>query len=76
MSLTPLECKLLRLLLDNLNRVVPMAELLTHTWDDSIGHSSHALRIHVVGLRQKLENDPANPEHLITVHGVGYKFVP
>jgi two-component system alkaline phosphatase synthesis response regulator PhoP len=74
--LTPLECKLLRLFLNNPNRVIPLTELLAEGWDDSIRPSSHAASVHIYNLRQKLEHDPASPLHLRTVHGVGYKFVP
>jgi DNA-binding response OmpR family regulator len=73
--LTTLECRLLRFLLHSANRVVPTAELLAVVWDDSVRRSSHAVRIHVSHLRQKIENDPADPVRLITVYGVGYKFV-
>ena len=73
--LTTLECRLLRFFLHSANRVVPTAELLAAVWDDSVRRSSHAVRVHVSNLRQKLENDPARPVRLITVYGVGYKFV-
>jgi DNA-binding response OmpR family regulator len=73
--LTTLECRLLRFFLHSANRVIPMAELLAAVWDDSVRRSSHAVRVHVSHLRRKLENDPAHPVRLITVHRVGYKFV-
>ena len=75
MPLTTLECRLLRFFLHSANRVVPKAELLAAVWDDSVRRSSRAVRVHVSNLRQKLENDPARPVRLITVYGVGYKFV-
>jgi DNA-binding response OmpR family regulator len=73
--LTTLGCRLLRFFLHSANRVIPMAELLAAAWDNSVRPSPHVVRIHVSHLRQKLENDPAYPVHLTTVHGVGYKFV-
>jgi two-component system alkaline phosphatase synthesis response regulator PhoP len=75
MRLTLQECKLLRVLLNRPNCVVPLAELLAEVWDDPIHYSSHAISLHVFYLRQKLENDPTNPAHLMNVHGVGYKFL-
>jgi DNA-binding response OmpR family regulator len=75
MPLTTLECRLLRLLLHSANRVIPTTELLAAVWDNSVHRSSHAVRVHVSHLRQKFENDPACPVRLITVRGVGYKFV-
>jgi DNA-binding response OmpR family regulator len=73
--LTTLECRLLRFFLHSANQVIPTAELLGAVRDNSVRRSSHAVRIHVSHLRQKLENDPAYPVHLTTVYGVGYKFV-
>lgn len=75
MQLTPAECRLLRFFLRSANRVIPMAELRAEAWDDSVRRSSHAVRVHVSHVRQKLENDFTCPVHLITVYGVGYKFV-
>lgn len=73
--LTTLECRLLTFFLHSANRVIPTAELLAAAWDDSVRRSSHVVRIHVSHLRKQLDNDPAYPVHLITVYGVGYKFV-
>jgi two-component system alkaline phosphatase synthesis response regulator PhoP len=73
--LTTLEYRFLRLFLHSANRVIPTAEVLAVVWDDPVRRSSHAVRAHVSHLRRKLERDPAYPVRLITVHGVGYKFV-
>ena len=77
--LSPKEFALLKFLIQNEGRVVPRSELLDRVWgyddDDSIP-STRTVDNHVAGLRAKLEADPAHPIHLLTVHGVGYKFVP
>ena len=77
--LSPKEFALLKFLIQNEGRVVPRSELLDRVWgyddDDSIP-STRTVDNHVAGLRAKLEADPAHPAHLLTVHGVGYKFLP
>jgi two-component system alkaline phosphatase synthesis response regulator PhoP len=73
-----LEFKLLRFFLDNQQRVVSQAELLTQVWGyrEHTGFSSGSVRTQILGLRKKIEKDPGNPVHFRTVHRTGYKFVP
>jgi len=73
--LTPIEFKLLSVLLRNAGRVVTQRQLLNEVWGPSYVESSHYLRIYMGHLRQKLETDPAQPRHLITETGVGYRLV-
>ena len=56
-------------------RVFSRAQLLEGVWGDEHPGGSRTIDVHVSLLRRKLEDDPANPERLITVRGVGYRFV-
>lgn len=56
-------------------RVFSRAQLLDGVWGDEHPGGSRTIDVHVSLLRRKLEDDPANPERLITVRGVGYRFV-
>jgi DNA-binding response OmpR family regulator len=74
-NLTRLEFELLAFLLGNPNRVVSRDELLQSVWDSSAEWQDPArVTVHVRRLRQKLENDPSEPDHILTVYGVGYRF--
>lgn len=72
--LTPIEYRLLTFLLANAGKVVTHRQLLKDVWGPSYVDSSHYLRVYVGHLRQKLETDPAQPRHLLTETGVGYRF--
>ena len=72
--LTPLEYRLLTLLLSNAGRVVTQRHLLREVWGPTFVDSGHYLRIYVGRLRQKLESDPARPQHFLTETGVGYRL--
>ncbi len=73
---TPKEFKTLEFLTKNAERVISRNELLNEVWGYQNYPSTRTVDNHILKLRQKLEADPANPSHLLTVHGVGYKFVP
>ncbi|HKE29092.1 MAG TPA: helix-turn-helix domain-containing protein [Bryobacteraceae bacterium] len=49
--------------------------LLKAVWNYDAGLSTRPLDVHIAWLRQKLEEDPARPRHMVTVRGLGYKFV-
>ncbi|WP_153102164.1 two-component system response regulator KdpE [Paraburkholderia hayleyella] len=72
--LTPLEYRLLALLLRHAGRVLTHRQLLREVWGPSHVESYHYLRIYMAHLRQKLERDPAQPEHIVTETGVGYRL--
>jgi two-component system, OmpR family, response regulator RegX3 len=72
--LTPSEFKLLLLLAEEPERVFSRREIMQHLWDSEYVGDQRACDIHVSNLRQKLERDPANPERILTVRGVGYKL--
>jgi len=73
LHLTALEFKLLKFFVEHKGEVVTRDNILDEAWDDAIV-SPRTIDPHIVHLRQKLENDPANPEHITSVRGVGYKF--
>ena len=74
--LTAHEFKLLRFFLENPERVISREELLTDVWGYNHYPTTRTVDNQILRLRQKLENDPGNPRHFITVHGAGYKFLP
>jgi DNA-binding response OmpR family regulator len=73
--LTPQEFKMLRFFLNNKERVVSRNELLNEVWGYHSYPTTRTVDTHILRLRQKLEQDPADPVHFRTVHGTGYKFV-
>jgi DNA-binding response OmpR family regulator len=74
--LTPHEFKTLRYFVENPERVLSRDELLNRVWGYECYPSTRTVDNHILKLRQKLEQDPANPVHIQTIHGAGYKFVP
>lgn len=72
--LTPIEYRLLGLLIANPGKVLTHRHLLREVWGPSFVESNHYLRIYVGHLRQKLESDPTQPRHFLTETGVGYRF--
>ena len=73
--LTPIEFRLLATLLNNHGKVLTQRQLLNQVWGPNAVEHSHYLRIYMGHLRQKLENDPARPTHLLTETGIGYRFM-
>ncbi len=73
--LTPIEFRLFTELVKNAGRVVTQRQLLKEVWGPSYIDNEHYLRIYMSHLRQKLENDPTQPEHLMTEIGIGFRFV-
>ncbi|MCM2307409.1 MAG: response regulator [Sulfuritalea sp.] len=72
--LTPIEYRLLGVLLANAGRVLTHRQLLQDVWGPGHVERGHYLRIYIGHLRQKLEVEPARPCHLLTETGVGYRF--
>ena len=75
LRLTPKEFGALRLLASRPGEVVTRHEMLTEVWEYRHFPTTRTVDNHVASLRAKLEDDAAQPRHLITVHGVGYKLV-
>ena len=73
--LTPTEYRLLSVLVANAGRVMTNPQLLRAVWGPSQGENGHYLRIYMGHLRHKLEDDPAQPRHLLTETAVGYRLV-
>ena len=74
--LTPIEFRLLAVLLNNAGKVLTQRHLLNQVWGPNAVEHSHYLRIYMGHLRQKLELDPARPRHFLTETGIGYRFMP
>jgi len=72
--LTPLEYRLLSMLVRHAGKVLTHRHLLKEIWGPSHVDDAHYLRIYMAQLRRKLEDDPAQPRYLITEPGVGYRF--
>jgi DNA-binding response OmpR family regulator len=75
LEMTRKEFQLLRLLASRTGEVVARDELLNEVWGYENYPTTRTVDNHIAGLRAKIEREPADPQHLKTVHGVGYKFV-
>lgn len=73
-QLTLMEAKLLRYLVENAGKVVSRGTILEEVWEMSEDTDTRAIDNFIVRLRKYLEADSANPKHLLTVRGVGYRF--
>jgi len=74
--LTPLEYRLLVALVTNAGKVLTHRQLLTSVWGPSHANDRQYLRVYMTNLRKKLEQDPAEPRHLLTDSAVGYRLAP
>ena len=72
--LTPREWGVLQMLVANRGKLVTQRQLLQTVWGPAYGEETQYLRVYMAQLRRKLESDPANPRHLITESGRGYRF--
>jgi two-component system, OmpR family, response regulator RegX3 len=70
------EFELLELLLENSGRVLSRETLIDRIWGPDYFGDSRTLDVHIKRLRAKCEEDPHEPKHLVTIRGLGYKFVP
>ena len=73
--LTPIEYRLLSSLLASPGSVLTHRHLLNAVWGPSHLEDNHYVRVHMASLRKKIERDPAQPRHLVTEAGIGYRFV-
>jgi len=76
LEMTRKEFAILRFLASRAGEVVTRDELLNEVWGYENYPTTRTVDNHIAGLRGKIERDSADPQHLRTVHGVGYKFVP
>jgi two-component system KDP operon response regulator KdpE len=74
--LTALEYRLLATMISNVGRVLTHRQILRDVWGPSYEAREHHVRVHMAHLRHKLEDDAAQPKHLVTETAVGYRLVP
>jgi two-component system KDP operon response regulator KdpE len=74
--LTSTEWHILEMLLRHPGKLISQRQILTEVWGASFVRETHYLRQYMAQIRRKLERDPANPAHLITEPGMGYRFKP
>jgi len=74
-DLRPKEFELLESLMRRKNRLAARHTLIAEVWGPSYFGDTKTLDVHIKRLRQKLEKKPSDPEHIVTVRGLGYKFV-
>jgi two-component system, OmpR family, response regulator RegX3 len=70
------EFDLLELLVSNGGRVLPREVILDRVWGSDYYGDTKTLDVHIKRLRQRIEPDPANPQRIVTIRGLGYKYVP
>lgn len=74
-KLRPTEYRLLYHLVNNAGWTLPHETLLAKVWGYEYRDETHYLRLYITYLRQKIEEDPANPKYILTERGLGYRFV-
>jgi len=74
-KLRPTEYRLLYHLVQNAGWVVPHEQLLAKVWGYEYREETHYIRLYINYLRKNLEQDPSNPQYILTERGVGYRFV-
>lgn len=74
-KLSTTEFKVLHYLIDHEGKVISRNELLDEVWGYDAFPTTRTVDNYILSLRKKIENDPSNPLHLITVHKAGYKFI-
>lgn len=75
LHLTPIEFRLLALMIHNVGRVLTHRQILREVWGPAYVEHEHYVRVHMGHLRQKLEDDPAQPKFLVTETAVGYRLI-
>lgn len=74
-SLSPKEQQILKLFLENPGKVISRDEIIDRIWGDDYFPSPKTIDNFIVKLRNKIEDNPKNPQHIITLHGAGYKLL-
>ena len=72
--LTPKESKVMALLMKNVGKVVSRSVLMQEVWDTEYLGDTRTLDVHICWLRQKIEDDPSIPEHILSRRGQGYEL--
>ncbi len=74
-SLTPKEFKLLHLLISNSDQILSRKTIMQEVWETDYLGDTRTLDVHIRWIREKIEKNPSRPQRLITIRGVGYRFV-
>ena len=74
MDLTAIELKMLQLFLRQPGRVLSRSQVIGDVWGQDVFVTDRVVDTHVVKLRRKVESDPADPKHIVSVRGLGYRF--
>jgi len=76
LDLTPLEFKILNLMITKKGKVITRDEFLDNIWGvDNLSVSHRTVDSHIAHIRKKIEENPSSPKHILSVHSIGYKFV-
>lgn len=76
LGLTPLELKILKLMIAKKGQVITRDEFLDHVWGvDNLCVSHRTVDSHIAHIRKKIEDNPSRPQYIRSVHSIGYKFV-
>jgi len=76
LDLTPLEFHMLKLLIERKGNVLTRDEFLDGVWgQDNVSVSFRTVDSHIANIRKKIEDDPSKPRHILSIRGIGYKFV-
>jgi DNA-binding response OmpR family regulator len=75
-DLTAIELKMLRLFLQQPARVISRQRMIAEVWGDSVFVTDRVVDTHIVKLRRRVEPNPAEPRHIISVRGLGYRYEP
>jgi len=73
-QLTPTEYELLRILVNHAGKVLTHGQILRQIWGAAYAEQQNVLRVNISNLRQKIEDDPSRPRHIVTELGVGYRL--
>ncbi len=74
-AMTPKEFEVLKFLWEHRNRTVSRDQLLTNVWGYDESVSTRTVDNFILKLRQKIEENPSDPAHIVTIHGTGYKLI-
>ena len=76
LGLTPLELKILKLMITSKGKVITRDEFLDQVWGvENLNVSHRTVDSHIAHIRKKIEEDPSTPQYILSVHSIGYKFV-
>ena len=73
-DLTAIELKMLEILIRNRGRVITRTQMINEVWGHDVFVTDRVVDTHVVKLRRKIETNPAEPHHIVSVRGIGYRF--